>query len=456
MHGNRLVKKFSFVLAAAILLSWVSVASVRADTVQLLCEEEVALQTRLDFIHQAVSTIELSTFVLSDDCTGGQILAALIDAAERGVCVRIIVDGHPGSNNLPKPLIAYLIGHGVALRERPIDVRYKVELGRPRIHDKLLVVDRSVLIIGGRNCADEYFGFGCERQVDLEVLYVGCRASEVTDYFEQRWSECLTAQPRLSGREATKTLSSQAHPEWNKMACEQAIPAIDAWLAERRTAPLAAKNYPCKCGLNASTVEIESACVEFEHDLVGEPKSHPQASTTSIHGIIRSACRSVQLASPYFVTTPTFFNLLDQLTDRGVRVSVLTNSLESTNQIFAHSGYANARRRHIRNGIRLYEFRGKDTLHTKLIIVDHAITVLGSHNLDPLSERTNSEVGFVIRSPEFAAMATEVYSNLLRHSNDMNDERLFRYEARERRASSDELHKFQRLRLAAPFVKKYL
>lgn len=456
MDGSRLPRAFFISAFVALTFSFGPLPSLVADSLQLLVQEESALQTRLDLIDQAVCSIDIATFQLSDDATGGQIISALVDAAARGVSVRILVDAHPGSNNLPKPLMSFLLQRGLEIRERPVDVRYQIDIGRPRLHDKLFLIDRSVLIIGGRNIEQEFFGIGCERYVDLDLLYTGCQTDAIACYFDQRWNECVTGQPRLSGREPHKSMKKQKHQAWNHLSREEATIAIESWLSERATSPLAACNFPCHRDIEYPALDVESSCVEFLHDCVGGLKSNPAAISQRIHQAIRSARRCVTLSTPYFVLTPTFEKILNELVDRGIQVRVITNSLESTDQVVAHAGYVNARRRLLRRGIQLFEYQGPHTLHTKLIMIDNRVSIVGSHNLDPLSERRNSEVALLIRDSAVAAQVASVQQELFRQSQNMSNENLLRYEARESDANPKELHEFQRLRLATPFIKKYL
>ena len=98
---------------------------VKASTVRLLHSEVEAFAMRLERIKTAQSTIDLISYEISDDNTSGCFLVAMLDAVERGVVVRVLVDGHIGDNLIPKPLMHYLIEHGVAIRERPLNVRYQ-------------------------------------------------------------------------------------------------------------------------------------------------------------------------------------------------------------------------------------------------------------------------------------------------------------------------------------------
>lgn len=427
-----------------------------AGEFQTLSSEEAALTKRLELIASAQSHIDLVTFQLRDDATGGQVLAGLVDAANRGVCVRVMVDGHWGSNSLPKPLMDYLIRCGVQIRERPVDVRYRLELGRPRLHDKLLHVDHQHLILGGRNIEQDYFGVGERLYIDEDFYVQGIRNSEVSKYIQDRWNECITAQPRLKGEEAGRMEKKMVHPAWNKLPREQAFCEIEVWLEECRKQPLAARDMQ-RCGdLISSTQRLECEQVQFLHDVVGGKKNAPGAITERIHNEMDRATCSIEIATPYCVITPTLKRILIAARSRGVQVRILTNSLESTDQIVAHSAFANERRWLLRHGVQLFEFRGSHTLHAKLIIIDGKVSVLGSHNLDYLSERRNSEVALLVRDVVCTETVRGIYGNLLKQSTPLQQGELFRYEAREQNVDREDVRDFRRLRFAAPFIQKYL
>jgi putative cardiolipin synthase len=130
-----------------------------------------------------------------------------------------------------------------------------------------------------------------------------------------------------------------------------------------------------------------------------------------------SAARDVILVSPYFVPRLSGIRRFRQLRDRGVDVTVLTNSLASNNQIYAHGGYAPVRKALLKMGVRLYELRAdalvvggkhmtvnstRATLHTKAFAIDGKHLFIGSFNFDPRSANINTEMGVFIDSPELA------------------------------------------------------
>lgn len=427
-----------------------------ASELQCLSSEEAALGKRLELIHGAQSHIDLVSFQMRDDATGGQVLAALVDAAQRGVCVRVMVDGHWGSNSLPKPLMDYLIRCGIQLKERPVDVRYRLELGRPRLHDKLLHVDHRHLLIGGRNIEQDYFGLGERLYIDEDFYATGICHAEVSKYIQDRWDEYVTAQPRLVGEEARRMQKKMVHPNWNSLPREEAFCEIERWLEECRQLPLAARNM-FRCGESGSSVvSLECKQVQFLHDVVGGRKNAACAITQRIHKELERAVCSIEIATPYCVITPTLKRILIAARNRGVQIRILTNSLESTDQIVAHSAFANERRWLLRHGIQLFEFRGPHTLHAKLITIDGKVSVIGSHNLDYLSERRNSEVALLVSDSTFTESVQAIYNILLRQSTSLQISDLFRYEAREQNVDREDLQDFRRLRFAAPFIQKYL
>ena len=436
--------------------SGVGLVQCRGGELRALTSEKEALELRLQLIQSAEQSIDLVSFQFRDDRTGGQVLVHLIDAASRGVCVRVMVDGHWGSNSLPKPLMDYLIRCGIQFRERPVDVRYQLELGRPRLHDKLLHIDQKHLIIGGRNIEQDYFGIGERIYIDEDFYAYGVCHASIADYIQRRWNECVTAQPRLYGEEAKRMLKKQAHTEWNNMPREQAFCEIENWLAECREQPLAACDTS-RCGTDEyPSLPIECEQVQFLHDVVGGKKNAPCAITSKIHQVLERSKCSIDLCTPYCVITPQLKRILIAARDRGVQVRILTNSLESTDQVVAHAAFANERRWLLRHGVQVYEFQGCSTLHAKLILVDGKTSVIGSHNLDYLSERRNSEVALLVNDDPLGDVIREIYQSLLRQSNALKLGELLRYEAKEQSVDRDDLRSFRRLRFAAPFIQKYL
>jgi len=131
------------------------------------------------------------------------------------------------------------------------------------------------------------------------------------------------------------------------------------------------------------------------------------------------------LVSPYFVPTAQGVAWFTTLARRGVKIQILTNSLEATDVSFVHAGYAKRRKPLLREGATLYELRRSMTvperrpaggsgssgasLHAKTFAVDGARVFIGSFNFDPRSAQLNTEMGFVIESPALAQEIDDVF-----------------------------------------------
>lgn len=87
---------------------------------------------------------------------------------------------------------------------------------------------------------------------------------------------------------------------------------------------------------------------------------------------------------------------------RGVRVRILTNSLATSDNLFAQAGYVGDRRDLVQAGVELWEYAGPECLHAKAAVVDDEIVIVGSYNLDPRSEHLNSELALVATDPALA------------------------------------------------------
>ncbi len=449
-NGVRLLP-FATLAALACLMGSTAIGS----TVKLLHNELEAFEIRLALIQEAQSTIDLASYEISDDNTSGRLFVALLQAAERGVVVRVLVDGHIGDNRIPKPLIQYLVQRGVAIRERPRDVRYQIELGRSRLHDKLLIADRTRLITGGRNLVQVHFGLGEKKCIDRDIYVEGESANHAALYFQQRWNEPKSGQPDLNRPEAPKMKALQVHRQWNDMPREQALEQVRLWLDTVALMDTPAKDF-CSPTKEYDAADIDESHLRFLHDIVCEPKGTSGSIAPTLLGLLKKARHSIEIESPYLAVSSELKSILLDASNRGVQICLLTNSLESTDHVAVHAGFANERRWMLNAGIKIHEFCGPHRLHAKSMIIDRRITMVGSYNFDPLSEKRNSEVAMLITDCHFASQVADSMAAHRSHATEIRRADLFRYEARESNVLTEELRKFRRLRIAAPLIERYL
>ena len=450
--------RFLWIATVLSVMACANVASVGiawADEVRLLNSETGALAQRIAMVDAAASSVDLAYYEIIDDDTAGQFLASLVRAVKRGVRVRFLCDGHLATNFMPKALMEHLIDHGICIREFPVDYRYKIELGKQRLHDKLLIVDGRQLLTGGRNLVQEYYGLGTRLRFDRDILLTGETVCQAQQYFDARWNGSSTRQPTLTRDEKSKVIKRQYHPEWNDMPRCQAKAEVESWLVGCESRALLAADS-CLRSKDSAPYEVDCACIRFLHDCPDTPKRDTGAIAAQILRELQHARCSIEIETPYFAITHRLKDILIDAERRGVRVRILTNSLESTDQLAAHAGYANQRRAFLRAGIELYEIQGRNNLHAKAMVIDGRTAMIGSYNFDVLSETRNSEVALLIESTDLARELSESIALDRSRSQKIEIENLFRLDARESDASAKELRQFQRLRFAAPFIKPYL
>lgn len=391
-----------------------------------------AFAARMHLARSAERSLDVQYYIWADDLTGTLLFEALHAAAERGVKVRLLLDDNNTSRRLDAMLAALDAQPNIEVRlfnpfrlrrARWLDFLFDFTRLHRRMHNKSFTADRIATIVGGRNVGDEYFGAAEERMfVDVDVLAVGPVVSAVADDFERYW-DCASARPADQVLESVPT--------------DHLAAVLQEAAARRRSEPLA---VAYAAALNESTIvsELVTGRLEFDWacaDLVSDPPSKilDRAKPTALLPVaLRAALgdpeRTLDLVSAYFVPTRTGVDALVALAKHGVRIRVLTNSLEATDVTVVHAGYAGRRRPLLAAGVELYELqrlsaqrrrrRGKGrfgrsatSLHAKTIAVDGVRTFVGSFNFDPRSARLNTEMGLVIQSADLATKVTQAFDD---------------------------------------------
>jgi putative cardiolipin synthase len=380
-----------------------------------------------------------SAFIIGDDPFSLTSLSLLRDAARRGVPVKVLVDAQ--WNKIPHAVQAHLLDEGIEIRlYHPFRLHKPLWLTR-RMHDKLLVVDGEALVAGGRNIESPYFGFGKQLgrrnylDCDLEVRGDAALAGRV--YFLELWEsrEVREAAPRATPEETrAAALDLDARKAW-----------LDARIEEARRDPA---RVPPEL--------TEAGPVRFLHDPVGR-KGRERGVGHELLDLMNGARGSVIVESPYLVPSRAFRRGLKRILARGVRVRILTNSLAATDNLFAQAGYVGHKKWMVRAGLELWEYTGPECLHTKAAVIDGETVIVGSFNLDPRSERLNTELALELQNPRLAAELRAIF--------DGNLERAVRIDERGWPEGADEAHpgvpqrkilKLRLYRLLAPFIRKQL
>ncbi len=382
-----------------------------------------AFTARIMLADLAEKSLDVQYYIWDADATGRILVDRLVRAADRGVHVRVLVD----DNNLAvkdaflvaldaHPSIEVRIFNPFAHRESHL-LDFSIDMDRVnhRMHNKVMVMDNAIAIIGGRNIADHYFGVHTENNFrDLDIATIGPIVPDISDTFDSFWNGDWAYPVRaLAKEQATETDMRAKVATMREHILNEPYP------------------YPLNADvetLNSELAEIRGQMVWAPGQVMWEDPSVLQDEDLSVmreelYRKIEGLNSELLIESAYFVPRKRGVEGLNALHDRGVRIRILTNSLASNDVVAAHAGYAKYREALIGNGSEIHELRpdarlgGQEwsmvagdspaALHTKAIVFDRESVFIGSFNLDPRSAHINTEVGLYIESPEIARQVAD-------------------------------------------------
>jgi cardiolipin synthase C len=439
-------------------------AGARSDSgFRLLDGVEIALTSRLALVDGAQRSLDLQYYAIHADASTEVILQRLRDAARRGVRVRILLDDFnsvgPDAQvlrlafepNIEIRLFNPLPGSRNSLVGRILTSLHDVPRIQKRMHNKVFIADNAWGITGGRNLGDRYFGAG-EKQnfVDLDVLAAGRIVRDMSASFDRYWNNELAYPVQtLLDKDDLEKLRELAVPGAQSVKSGGVIPAAAAAPAPGAVLPgvtAAEAKQADRPSMDLRTVELRwapSTLLVDKPGKIGPGDDEVDAGDTVIDGLmsaLRLAQKDVLIISPYFVPGTQMMAVYEELRKRGVRIRVLTNSLASNDAPAAHAGYERYRKGLLAMGVELYEMRsdpesakklvgsggdqrpkgdsGKEpdsraSLHSKAVVIDNRLSIIGSMNLDLRSQLKNSEVALVIRGPAVAQELTRQIEAML-------------------------------------------
>ena len=389
-----------------------------------------AFVARAILTHHAERSIDLQYYLYHSDLVGYLFLDLLVKAAERGVRVRLLVDDMDLEGR-DAGLIALDSHPNIEMRVfNPFDR----QLGRlsqyvsgfgsvtRRMHNKSFTVDNQVTVVGGRNIGNEYFDADPTLEfADLDVMAIGGVVKDVSHSFDLYWNSELSY---------PATTLIDEHPS------EEDIKAMYRDLAEYAEQQKDSDYMNALQGSNLAhrmrekKVEYIYGNAVVVYDLPEKISSDRDATElhlmTQLEPYFEGIKSELIIFSPYFVPGKEGVEFFKSLTEKGVRVKILTNSLASNDVSIVHAGYSKYRKALLRAGVELYEMdkkltrnqrkekkgvggSSKASLHAKSFVLDREKVFIGSLNLDPRSFYENSEIGVIIESSEMAAAMAEKF-----------------------------------------------
>lgn len=383
-----------------------------------LFDNQEAFAARVLSAQAAGRSLDLMYYIWETDLTGWLLLRDLQAAADRGVRVRLLLD----DVNVQGYDLAFL-----ALNQHPmIEVRLfnpirnrghvllrwlEIALGlsrfNRRLHGKAWIADGRLAIVGGRNIGDTYFGAARHGRAraqrmfhDADLLVAGPLVAEVEALFDSYWNlglvlpiVALWPKFHFTPKRFRKQLLQRTQTATARAFRKRA-------LANRDAASLLVDRLRW-----TKTARVLADPPGKAYGLQDKPSMAAQ-----VQPILNSAEHAVTLITPYFVPGSTGLAALTALLQKGVTVSLLTNALSASDNVFVHGAYRRYREPLLAAGARIFEFapaaasrRQRDVMHAKVFIIDDRRAIVGSLNFDLRSAHTNTEMGILFEEPALVA-----------------------------------------------------
>ncbi len=391
--------------------------TVTNDRIALIEERELSAKVKISLIDNAKEALKISYYKVQNDEAGDVFFSKIIEAANRGVKVELVLDGK--LNKLSKNFN----GLNYLLTSNPnIEIRYyepflffKPWTWNNILHDKYIIVDDKIVILGGRNIGNQYFAINGEAPIitkDREVLiintdlsnYKNSALSQINNYFYEVWNSEYTKKVKANLSKSNLNKASEKQLELDKSLI---------YVKDK---------HPELFNNNFDFIEMSYPTNKIT--LINNPLSRYKKSPYiwgTITNLINSANSSVFIQSPYVIPTIEMQEFIDFDYLKNKKISILTNSEYSSPNIFAFSGYLKHRKTLLKNNVDLYEYQGEGSIHAKSYIIDDRLSLVGSFNMDGRSAYLSTETMFVIDSKDFAKALNDKVKILENDSILVND-----------------------------------
>ena len=477
-----------------------SKAGAGASGFEILAGAQAAYGARLALVQGAKYTLDVQYYAIHADASTARLLQGVVNAARRGVRVRVLLDDFHGTGrnaqvmrlafepNIEMRMFNPLPGDRDSPISRMWNAATDFQRAQQRMHNKLFLADNTMGIMGGRNLGDAYFDNDeSSNFLDTDVLVVGQAVQDLSSSFDTYWNNerAYPVQSLISKQELEdmqKTLLARPSKGGDNDAADSpstpaaraatggALPsppdgeprpggAISEQQRERAwdMQPMDLRSVPLVWAHSVVMADAPSKIPSVDSDGQTNPLSaapgvlenkrlaqlrvlaetrnpgHSPSADSVVDGLVQLlgyAKKDLLIVSPYFVPGETMRQAFKDAVQRGVRVRILTNSLSSNDAPIAHIGYARHRENLLRDGIELYELVSDESdlraafglgsgqnsfregrrvmLHSKVLVLDGQLLVVGSMNLDQRSKLQNTEIAVLVRSRKLSAQAADM------------------------------------------------
>ena len=386
----------------------------------------ISIAARIYLIRHASQSLHLQYYIWNKDDIGMMILHELLQAADRGVHIQLLIDDQNG-NQLDEMLAALAQHDYISIRLfnpyrfrrfRFLDYIFRFKRINHRMHNKLILADQDFAVTGGRNISGEYFDASSKFQfTDMDIFFHGDAIAQADEIFQSFWQSvhATTIEKILPPSEPEALLKLRAY--FAELQ-QQEKPSDDKLaLAQQHFASLL-QNYQIDWA--------ESQCIADRPEKIDNNQDTNNLLYAKMLAITGSPSQKLDLISAYFIPSKTGAQFLANTAAQGIKTRILTNSFAANDVVIVHAFYRRYRKQLLQNGVALYEFkpeiarhkktwfemvtgrmipskgRSRSSLHAKLFVVDEQVFI-GSFNFDPRSAHLNTEVGLVVHATQLQA-----------------------------------------------------
>lgn len=387
-------------------------------------EMDFSAKIKINLIENAKEYINISYYKIQNDTAGDIFFAKILEAADRGVKVRIVLDGK--INKIGKDIN----GLNNLISTHPnVEIRYyeifnflKPWAFNNVLHDKYIVVDDKIALLGGRNIGNQYFTIEeitSTTTNDREVLLINTgniensAINQINNYFFTIWENQYTT--KIKNKEKSDRALNKA------IIKRENLNSILS-LVEKKYPKLFSQSF------NYISLSHPTNKVTLIHNSIDRFKKNPICLQV-IASLMNNAKSKITLQSPYIIPTKemrTYFDLKG-LDNKGI--DVITNSDYSTPNLLAYAGYLKYRDMILNKNINVYEYQNVGSIHAKSYIIDERLALVGSFNMDSRSAFLSTETMLVIDSPELSYELQTKIDNLKEKSvlvSDINNQEVIK------------------------------
>ena len=379
------------------------------ERVLVIGDNGLALSERIRMIESAKERILISTFDFRSDNSGKQMIAALLQAADRGVEVKLLMDGFNSLTHMEgNPYFYALSSHeNILVKIYNTANPFLPWKGMSRMHDKYMIVDEKAYILGGRNLFDYFLGdHGGYQNHDWDVL-VSCdetcgsdtSLNSLADYFNGIWKMEL-CKPWRNG-EIWKKLPSVSNAKeelyeiYDKMSEEH-----PKWFDI---------SYQWEDGMSAQKIT-----------LLSNPTGLYSKEPWVFYGLtelMKQAENEVIIHTPYIICNDMMYQTFSEICSLNTDITLMTNASYNNGNQFGAVDYVMNKDKILKTGLNVLEYAGGTSYHGKCISIDNDISIVGSFNMDMKSVYQDTEVMLVIHGKEVNELLKEWQMTYQQYAN---------------------------------------